>query len=465
VKRIRARHHRKRLKELSALFAGQDVRAHDGPISTVRFSHDGKFLATAGDDKLVKVWRVMEGERSNLVDIPADADPSCTYFTMNRLSELKPLEKDDPQKIIRRSLRKSMDSACVIFPQKVFRILEEPVRIFRGHGGAILDLSWSQNNCLLSSSVDKTVRLWKLGVDHCIKIFSHTDYVTCIQFNPVNDDYFVSGSIDGKVRIWSINGCQVVSWTETKEIITAVSYSPDGEVGVFGSFSGSCQFFSVGDNRLQFESEVCLTSKRKLPSTKRITGFQVIKCVQFLPDDPQKVLVSCADSQIRIIDRSNVVAKYKGLRNSGCCLSASFTRNGKHIVSASEDSNVCLWNYDARRGTTVRSLEFLPCEAPSIAVPWPGMDRSSFEIVPVVGPGFFSSSAAAAATWPEEKLPPIAENVKRNSSRLGKSEYRLFKASCQNSSSGTHACGLVFVTAGSDGRIRSFHNYGLPIPL
>lgn len=54
--------------------------------------------------------------------------------------------------------------------------------------------------------------------------------MTCIQFNPVNDDYFISGSIDGKVRIWAINSGQVVSWTDITDIVTAISYRPDGKV-------------------------------------------------------------------------------------------------------------------------------------------------------------------------------------------------------------------------------------------
>lgn len=54
--------------------------------------------------------------------------------------------------------------------------------------------------------------------------------VTCVQFNPVDDNYFISGSIDGKIRIWGIPCCQVVDWSDIRDIVTAVCYRPDGQV-------------------------------------------------------------------------------------------------------------------------------------------------------------------------------------------------------------------------------------------
>lgn len=54
--------------------------------------------------------------------------------------------------------------------------------------------------------------------------------VTSVQFNPVNDQYFISGSIDGKVRIWAVESSLVVDWTDIRDIVTAVCYRPNGEV-------------------------------------------------------------------------------------------------------------------------------------------------------------------------------------------------------------------------------------------
>lgn len=54
--------------------------------------------------------------------------------------------------------------------------------------------------------------------------------VTCIQFNPVDDDYFLSGSLDAKIRIWSVPNRQVVDWMDVHEMVTAACYTPDGQV-------------------------------------------------------------------------------------------------------------------------------------------------------------------------------------------------------------------------------------------
>ena len=70
-----------------------------------------------------------------------------------------------------------------------------------------------------------------LIVANQLKILIASSYaVTCIQFNPVDDRYFISGSLDAKVRLWSIPDRQVVDWTDLNEMVTAASYTPDGQV-------------------------------------------------------------------------------------------------------------------------------------------------------------------------------------------------------------------------------------------
>ncbi|XP_030532377.1 WD repeat-containing protein 44 [Rhodamnia argentea] len=479
VQRVKVRHCRKQLKELSALFMGQDFQAHSGIISKMKFSPDGWFLASASEDRLVKIWQVVEDDRSDDLDIP-EIDPSCLYFTVNHVSELTPLYAEKEKMGKPRSLRKTSDSACVIFPPKVFRILEKPLHEFRGHKGEILDLSWSTDNYLLSSSVDNTVCLWQVGSDNCLGVFKHTSYVTSVQFNPVDNNYFISGSIDGKVRIWAVHDCQVVDWTDVREIVTAVSYRPDGQGMIVGCMSGSCRFYSLSDNHLQLEDDIFLCSKKK-SLCKRITGFE------FFPHDSSKLMVTSADSQIRILDGVNLISRYRGCRGAGNQNFASLTLDGKHIVSASEDSSVYIWNCLDQKGPVpseakvIRSCERFSSNA-SVAIPWCGFNysnppdglklddlgRKSLEAL-LSSPACFSqgteffleSFPKGSATWPEEKLPTSSPWA--SSRAMYKTQCKFLRSSCQSTSS-AHAWGLVIVTAGCDGRIRSFLNYGWPVP-
>ncbi|XP_076917037.1 putative WD repeat-containing protein C3H5.08c [Bidens hawaiensis] len=453
VQRVKVRQIKKTLKELSAVFIGQDIQAHQGSILTMKFSQNGHYLATAGEDGVVRVWQVVEDDRSNDKDIP-DIDPSCIYFTVNHHSHLTPLMTEEQKQSTLKNLRKTADSACVIVPSKVFRIQEKPVHELHGHTGEVLDLSWSRDNLLLSSSVDETVRLWRVGSELCLKVFSHSNYVTCVQFNPVDDNYFISGSIDGKVRIWSISSSQVVDWTDIREIITAVTYNPDGKGGIIGSMTGCCRFFSFSDYHFQVEASVCLNSKKKSPC-KRIIGFQ------FCPQDASKVMVTCSDSYVRILQGTNVIGKYKGQGNQLC---ASFTSNGKHIVSACEDSNIYVWNCSNEKESlvneekTVKSSECFSSDA-SVVVPWSGLKGGPLNIQDTLpnsssspsyrqDQSFIEPIPKGSATWPEEKL--------------GSSSHYKFLKSCWQK---CDSWGLVIVAAGWDGHIRSFLNYGLPVAL
>lgn len=79
-----------------------------------------------------------------------------------------------------------------------------PFCVYSGHTSDLLDVSWSKNYFILSSSMDKTVRLWHISRGECLCCFQHIDFVTAIVFHPRDDRYFLSGSLDGKLRLWNI---------------------------------------------------------------------------------------------------------------------------------------------------------------------------------------------------------------------------------------------------------------------
>nr|UNY85624.1 WD40-containting protein [Zea mays] len=490
--RVKVRCYRKRSKELSAVYQGQVIKGHDGAILTMKFSPDGQFLATGGEDGVVRVWGVAQSEDCK---IPMD-DPSRVYLKAHRQSGLGPVDADNEKKCKVKGVKQSADSACVVIPTAVFQISKQPLHEFRGHSGDVLNLSWSNNKHLLSASTDKTVRLWEIGSANCITVFPHSNFVTCVQFNPTNENQFISGSIDGKIRVWDIPRCSVIDWVDIRDIITAVCYRPDGKGAVVGTITGNCRFYDASDNLLRFETQVAVSGKEK-SSLKRITAFE------FSPNNPSKLMVTSADSKIKILEGTTVTQNYSGLRTGSCQSLATFTPDGQHIVCASEDSNIYVWNHEnqdeasLKHAKTIWSSERFYSNNAAIAIPWNGPkprnpvslasqilspqgdnfwclskavkcsssqseDSAINSFVSRFAPGIFNlnqefsseSTCRSSATWPEEILPSRSIRA-----ILDESQYKFLRNCFQST---PNSWGQVIVTAGWDGKIRSFQNYGLP---
>ncbi|KAK5006453.1 hypothetical protein LTR60_005966, partial [Cryomyces antarcticus] len=147
---IKIRSRNKKEKDFNRLFLAQELRrktgnesgmrpsngktgsagtagSTEGTIWAMEFSKDGKYLAAAGQDKIVRVWAVLSTpEHRRAHEREEEAASGITEGQALRLS-------------------------APVFQSK-------PTREYEGHTSTVLDLSWSKNNFLLSSSMDKTTQ-------------------------------------------------------------------------------------------------------------------------------------------------------------------------------------------------------------------------------------------------------------------------------------------------------------------
>jgi protein HIRA/HIR1 len=167
-----------------------ELSNHLGCVNCVRWSVDGKWLASGGDDAIVMIWAVKyQGEGAANLGFGAE------------------LER----------------WGCI--------------HMLRGHGGDVLDLSWSPDQKYLAScSVDNSIVIWnarELPQKFAV-VTGHKGLVKGITWDPVGK-YLASQSDDRSVRIWRTS-----DWTEEKVItkpfrncggtthILRLSWSPDG---------------------------------------------------------------------------------------------------------------------------------------------------------------------------------------------------------------------------------------------
>ncbi|XP_021887726.1 WD repeat-containing protein 44-like [Carica papaya] len=380
---VKVRQTGKSYKELSALHLSQEIQAHQGSIWTIKFSLDAHLLASAGEDRVIHVWEVQECEIMSMNE--GSLTPLHPSMDKPSIGEVPLMPSEKKKKGKGSSAKKGNHIPDYVHaPETVFSLSEKPICSFKGHLDDVLDLSWSRSQLLLSSSMDKTVRLWDLESRSCLKLFAHNDYVTCIQFNPTDDDYFISGSLDAKVRIWNIPDRYVVDWTDIHEMVTSACYTPDGQGAFVGTHKGSCRLYNTEGCKLTQQTQIDLRIKKKSHG-KKVTGFQ------FSPGNPSEVLVTSADSRIRILDGAEIIHKFRGFRNTSSQIAASFSLDGKHIICASEDSHVYVWKHDDSRNastgkrtvTNTRSHEQFQCRDVSVAIPWPGTIKGDLPPMPL----------------------------------------------------------------------------------
>jgi hypothetical protein len=134
---IKVRAKFKKEKEFDRVFLAQELRSGSGkksppaagsnpapqsgsaatqnPIWAVEFSKDGRYLAVGGQDRVIRVWAVIDSPERRRAHENTERDPHAHHGEASHLS-------------------------APVFQQK-------PIREYQGHTSTILDLSWSKVCC------------------------------------------------------------------------------------------------------------------------------------------------------------------------------------------------------------------------------------------------------------------------------------------------------------------------------
>ncbi|CAH0751770.1 unnamed protein product [Diatraea saccharalis] len=312
---------------------------HSGAVWCCKFSVCGRLLATAGQDRLLRVWVTRDAhhmfqDMRTKYAAEQKCSPTPSQESLASLGASPPSPEGPP-----------LGPAAPFSPK--------PFCVYSGHTSDLLDVSWSKNYFILSSSMDKTVRLWHISLGECLCCFQHIDFVTAIVFHPRDDRYFLSGSLDGKLRLWNIPDKKVAVWNEVDgktKLITAANFCQNGKFAVVGTYDGRCIFYTT--DQLKYHTQIDVRSTRGKNSTgRKISGIEP------MPND-DKILVTSNDSRIRLYDLRdlNLSCKYKGYVNVSSQIKASFSHDGKYIVSGSENQCIYIWKtyHDYSKFTSVR---------------------------------------------------------------------------------------------------------------
>ncbi|XP_050738932.1 WD repeat-containing protein 44-like isoform X5 [Eriocheir sinensis] len=429
--KIKTTHNHKGPHEFDNLMYVQEIAGeHTGPIWCTKFSGCGRLLATAGQDHMLRVW-VLKQAFNYFLDIRtkcnADIKVSPTPSQESLVSQHSGQSGEDPG-----SLDPTDDGSAPFMPK--------PFCVYTGHSADMLDISWSKNYFLLTSSMDKTVRLWHISRKECLCIFQHMDFVTAIAFHPKDDRYFISGALDGKLRLWSIPDKRVVLWNEVEgqpNLITAANFCQNGKYTVVGTYDGRCIFYET--DQLKYYTQIYVRSTRgKNARGQKITGIEP------LPGE-DKILITSNDSRIRLYDLRdlNLSCKYKGYSNMSSQIRAGFSHDGKFIVAGSENQCIYIWktHHDYSKFSSARRdrNEF-----------WEGVKAHSAVVTCAV----FAPHPELVFSFIEQQQEILNKATQHQEEQQQHQQQQ--QQQSQNKDSGTNNKGYVLVSADFNGCIKVF---------
>jgi hypothetical protein len=125
------------------------------------------------------------------------------------------------------------------------------VRRLKRHKGAITDLVFSPDGNLISSSWDKTVRLWQPKTGRLIDTLAgHSQIVNAIALSR-DGKILASGSQDRTIRLWDLTTGKSIHTFEGHSLgVVSLAISPDGKILASGSGDGTIKLWDLATNKL-----------------------------------------------------------------------------------------------------------------------------------------------------------------------------------------------------------------------
>jgi WD40 repeat protein len=293
---------------------------------SVAFSPDGRRLASAGYDQIVRLWDTTTGHE---------------VLSLRRHTGIvgRVLFSPDGQRLA----SASADGTVKIWDATSFDEKSQPhMQTIGGHEGDFYGLDFSPDSrWLASASTDGLIKLWDLQTGQMIRSFAgHTEPALCVAFDP-KGTHLISGSMDRTSKLWDAQtGDQLLSLGDDfKVMVRQVAFRPDGKA------------FATASLR---EVRLWDLSGQPLRPAPIRANEELVNGVAFSPSGECVAAVGPAGTA-KVWNAANgqLVSSFEGHPGTVNCV--AFHPIANYLASGDTDKEVKLWTPDSPTGRPVHA--------------------------------------------------------------------------------------------------------------